>query len=126
MKARRAWSEVMQTPREHKCQPKLLYPAKLSINIDGETKIFLDKTKVKQYLSIILAQQRILEENSNTREVPTPKKRQDVNHLTTKPKGESHKHIKPPTKTNIMEPTAICLQYLSILIDSTHLLKDIS
>jgi hypothetical protein len=30
MKARRAWSEVMQTLREHKC------PAKLSINIDWE------------------------------------------------------------------------------------------
>jgi hypothetical protein len=40
MKARRAWSEVMQTPREHKCQPRILYPAKLSFNIDGETKIF--------------------------------------------------------------------------------------
>ena len=25
----------MQTLREHKCQPKLLYPAKLSITIDG-------------------------------------------------------------------------------------------
>jgi hypothetical protein len=43
MKSRRAWSEVMQTLREHKCQPRLLYPAKLSINIDGETKIFRTK-----------------------------------------------------------------------------------
>ena len=43
MKARRAWSEVMQTLREHKCQPRLLYPAKLSITIDGETKIFHDQ-----------------------------------------------------------------------------------
>ena len=61
MKARRAWSEVMQTLREHKCQPRLLYPAKLSINIDGETKIFQDKTKFKQYLSTNPALQRILE-----------------------------------------------------------------
>jgi hypothetical protein len=53
MKARRAWSEVMQTVREHKCQPRLQYPAKLSINIDGENKIFQDKTKFKQiYLPI--------------------------------------------------------------------------
>ena len=36
MKARRAWSEVMQTLREHKCQPRLLYPAKLLIDIDGK------------------------------------------------------------------------------------------
>jgi hypothetical protein len=30
MKARRAWTDVIQTLREHKCQPRLLYPAKLS------------------------------------------------------------------------------------------------
>ena len=45
MKARRSWADVIQTLREHKCQPKLLYPAKLSINIDGETKIFQDKIR---------------------------------------------------------------------------------
>jgi hypothetical protein len=32
-------------PREHKCQPMLLYPAKLSITIDGETQVFHDKIK---------------------------------------------------------------------------------
>ena len=37
MKARRAWTDIMQTLREHKGQPKLLYPAKLSITIDRET-----------------------------------------------------------------------------------------
>jgi hypothetical protein len=51
MKAKKAWSEVMQTLREHKCQPRVLYPAKFSINIDGENKISQDKTKFKQYLS---------------------------------------------------------------------------
>jgi hypothetical protein len=45
MKARRFWADVIQTLREHKCQPRLLYPAKLSITIDGETKIFHEKTK---------------------------------------------------------------------------------
>ena len=34
MKARRSWAHVIQTLREHKCQPRLLYPAKLSITID--------------------------------------------------------------------------------------------
>ena len=51
MKARRSWTDIMQTLREHKCQPKLLYPAKLSITIDGENKIFQDKTKVIQYMN---------------------------------------------------------------------------
>jgi hypothetical protein len=61
MKARRAWSEVMQTLREHKCKSRLLYPSKLSSNIDGENKVFQDKTKFKQYLSTNLALQKILE-----------------------------------------------------------------
>jgi hypothetical protein len=43
LKARRAWTEVKQTLRVHRCQSRLLYPAKLSIIIDGETKIFHDK-----------------------------------------------------------------------------------
>jgi hypothetical protein len=27
MKARKSWADVIQTLREHKCQPRLLYPA---------------------------------------------------------------------------------------------------
>jgi hypothetical protein len=50
----------MQTLREHKCHPRLLYPAKLSINIDGENKIFQDKAKLKQYLSTNPVLHRIL------------------------------------------------------------------
>ena len=39
MKARRSWTDVIQKIREHKCQPRLLYPTKLSITIGGETSI---------------------------------------------------------------------------------------
>jgi hypothetical protein len=53
MKARRSWTDVIQTLREHKCQPRLLYPAKLSIIIDGETKVFQNKIKFTHYLSRI-------------------------------------------------------------------------
>ena len=62
MKARRSWTDVIQTLREHKCQPRLLYPAKLSIIIDGETKVFHDKTKFTHYLSANPALQRIITE----------------------------------------------------------------
>jgi hypothetical protein len=55
MKARRSWTDVIQTLREQKCQPRLLYLAKISIAIDGETKVFHDKTKFTQYLSTNLA-----------------------------------------------------------------------
>jgi hypothetical protein len=60
MKARRSRTDVIQTPREHKCQPRLLYPANRSITIDGETKIFHNKTKFTLYLSINSALQRII------------------------------------------------------------------
>jgi hypothetical protein len=60
MKARFSWTNVIQTLREHKCQPRLLYPAKYSITIDGETKVFHDKTKFTQYLSTNPALQRII------------------------------------------------------------------
>ena len=46
--------------KEHKCQPWLLYPAKLSITIEGETKIFHEKNRFTQYLSMNIALQRII------------------------------------------------------------------
>jgi hypothetical protein len=64
MKARRAWTDVIQTRREHKCQPRLLYPAKHSITIDGETKVFHDKTQFTHYLSPNPALQRIITEKN--------------------------------------------------------------
>ena len=60
MKAKRSWTDVIQTQREHKSQPRLQYPAKLSITVDGETKEFHDKTKFTQYLSMNPALQRII------------------------------------------------------------------
>ena len=77
MKARRAWTDVIQTLREHKCQPRLLYPAKLSITIDGETKVFHDKTKFTQYLSTNPALQRIITEK---------KQYKDGNHALEQPR----------------------------------------
>jgi hypothetical protein len=61
MKARRSWTVVIQTLREHKCQPRILYPTKLSITIDGETKVSHDKTKFTQYLFTYPALQRIID-----------------------------------------------------------------
>jgi len=34
MKARISWADFIQTIREHKRQPRLLYPAKVSMNIE--------------------------------------------------------------------------------------------
>jgi hypothetical protein len=66
MKVRRSWTDVIQTLRELKCQPRLLYPPKLSIAIDGETKVFHDKTKFIHYLSANSALQRIIKVKTPT------------------------------------------------------------
>jgi hypothetical protein len=62
IKVRRGWTDVIQTLRENKCQPRLQYPAKLSITIDGETKVFHNKTKFTHYLSMNPALQRKITE----------------------------------------------------------------
>jgi hypothetical protein len=46
MKVRRSKVDIIQTQREHKCQTRLIYPAKLSITIGRETRIFHDKTEL--------------------------------------------------------------------------------
>jgi hypothetical protein len=48
---KKSWADVIHTLREQKCQPRLLHPAKLTITIARETKVFKDKIKCKQYLS---------------------------------------------------------------------------
>jgi hypothetical protein len=66
MKARRSWTDVIQTLREHKFQPRLLYRAKRSITIDRETKVFHDKSKFTYYVSTNPALQRMITEKNNT------------------------------------------------------------
>jgi hypothetical protein len=80
MKARRSWTDVIQTLTENKCQPRLLYPAKLSITIEGETKVFHDKTKFTRYLSTNPALQRKITENKKLIQgkKPCPRKSKKV------------------------------------------------
>jgi hypothetical protein len=59
LKARRSSADVTQTLREHKCQLRLQQISQ--ITIDGQTKVFQDKTKFKQYPYTNPALQRISE-----------------------------------------------------------------
>jgi hypothetical protein len=77
MKARRSWTDAIQTLREHKRQPRLLYPIKLSITIDGKTKLLHNKTKLTHYLSTNPALQRIITERKK-------KQYNDRNHVLEK------------------------------------------
>jgi hypothetical protein len=47
--ARRSWKDVIQVLRESNCQPRLVYSAKQSFLIEGETKTFYNKEKLKEF-----------------------------------------------------------------------------
>jgi hypothetical protein len=55
----------MQTLIDNRYEPRLQYPARLSIIKNKEIKIFHDKIKFKQYLSKNTGLQNIIEKNSN-------------------------------------------------------------
>jgi hypothetical protein len=48
LKARKAWINIIQVQRVNNCQPPILYPLKLSFNLDEETRTFWDKDRQKQ------------------------------------------------------------------------------
>jgi Holliday junction resolvase RusA-like endonuclease len=60
-KTRRAWSEVFQALNENNFNPRILYPAKLSLKIDGAIKVFHDKQKLNQYMTTKPPLQNILQ-----------------------------------------------------------------
>jgi hypothetical protein len=114
MKATRFWADVIQTLKEQNCQPRLLYPAKLSITIDGETKIFHNKNKFTHYLSINLALQRIIDGKHQHK--LCPRKRKKVIFRQT------HTHIIPPLTTKITgNNNQLSLISLNVKINITNI-----
>jgi hypothetical protein len=65
--------------KESNCQPRLIYPAKLSFLIEGEIKTFHNKEKLKEFVSTKPALQKILkgllhiEEETRVRQEDTRK-----------------------------------------------------
>jgi hypothetical protein len=43
LKAKRAWKDVFQVLKQCNCQPRLLYPSKISLITEGEIKTFHEK-----------------------------------------------------------------------------------
>jgi hypothetical protein len=61
LKARRAWSEVFWTLNENKFNPRILYPERLLFKIDGSIKVFHDKQKLNQHMTMNPPLQKILQ-----------------------------------------------------------------
>ena len=47
LQARREWQDIFKVLKGKNLQPRLLYPARISFKIDGETKSFSDKQKLR-------------------------------------------------------------------------------
>jgi hypothetical protein len=57
---RKSWKDIVQALKENNCQPRLVYPAKLSFLIEGESKTFYNKEKLKECMTTKLALRKIL------------------------------------------------------------------
>ena len=49
LQARREWHGILKVMKEKNLQPRLLYPARISIKYEGEIKSFTDKQKLREF-----------------------------------------------------------------------------
>ena len=52
LQARREWHDIFQVMKSRGLQPRLLYPTRLSIKIEGKIRSFPDKGSLKEYTSM--------------------------------------------------------------------------
>ena len=50
LQARRSWKDVFKVMKGKDLHPRLLYPAKLSLRMEGKIKHFSDKVKLKKLI----------------------------------------------------------------------------
>ena len=58
--ARKEWQEIFNMMSGKNMQPRILYPASLSFRIEGVTKVFPNKQKLKEFITTKPALQGIL------------------------------------------------------------------
>ena len=51
LQARRVWKEVFKIMKGKDLHPRLLYPAKLPLRMEGQIKCFSDKVKLKEFIT---------------------------------------------------------------------------
>jgi hypothetical protein len=82
LKTRRAWNEVFQALNEKNFNPRILYPAKLSVIIDRKIRIFHDKQKLKQNMTTKPPLQKILQRILHTEANKSLRGQEASNHKT--------------------------------------------
>ena len=58
--ARKDWHDIFRALNEKNMQPRILYPARLSLKNKGDIKSFQDKQKLKEFVITKPALQKIL------------------------------------------------------------------
>ncbi|XP_063096000.1 juxtaposed with another zinc finger protein 1 isoform X1 [Cavia porcellus] len=62
IKSRRAWGEIIQALKDNNLQPRLRYPAQLSLEIDGKTRCFQDKEELGEFATTNSTLQKVLQD----------------------------------------------------------------
>ena len=62
LQARREWQDIRKVMKEKNLQPRLLYPARISLKYDREIKSFIDKQKLRELSTTKLALQQMLKD----------------------------------------------------------------
>ena len=62
LQSRREWQDIFKVMKENNLQPRLLYPARISIRYEGEIKSFTDKQQLREFSSTKPALQQMLKD----------------------------------------------------------------
>ena len=49
--ARKGWQDIFRVLNDKNLQPRILYPARLSLRIEGDIKSFQDRQELKEYVT---------------------------------------------------------------------------
>ena len=62
LQGRREWQGILKVMKEKNLQPRLLYPARISLKYEGEIKSFTDKQKLRKFSTTKPALQQMLKD----------------------------------------------------------------
>ena len=62
LQARREWQDILKVMKDNNLQPRLLYPARISFQYEGEIKSFTDKQKLREFSTTKPALQQMLKD----------------------------------------------------------------
>ena len=62
LQVRREWQDILKVMKENNLQPRLLYPARISLKYEGEIKSFTDKQKLREFSTTKPALQQMLKD----------------------------------------------------------------